>query len=451
SEGEGGERPQPQQPTLRIALHIAQNQPIEEADWLRWLTLQPLGTAAVAQHAQRTLLVAEALGQNIPLTVWDNFRQRTLGQPTPDNPAWQRLIAAAAKQQNIPQTLALLAQALQNQPAHQLPPTTAAAGVQALQAIGQPQLALRLAMESILLPAETTQPETMNEPTAPEAEPPLSTKALNTNPRAAGEAGEVATPSGVTSLGQRDSTNLRAAGEAGESAASSGIMNLGERQSNNLRAAGGAGNKAEQAAPTPTNRSSGVNLNGVRATQEFNPLRAEGGAGHQLVNQASTINSSQAPTQEREAGMKASNLRAEGEAGELAIPSGATSLGGQESNNLRAAGEAEVSEEQSSSPPVRVNGGIRLNALEPSNVYEIYNKQSTPRTATGAKIQPVTISTPTTPQPNLTNTPTSPTTAPAKNPNKYQTTPNPNSNLLPPPRILTPTTPQKPKIILQNN
>ncbi|NBV54772.1 MAG: hypothetical protein EBR79_03570, partial [Proteobacteria bacterium] len=96
SEGEGGERPQPQQPTLRIALHIAQNQPIEEADWLRWLTLQPLGTAAVAQHAQRTLLVAEALGQNIPLTVWDNFRQRTLGQPTPDNPAWQRLIAAAA-------------------------------------------------------------------------------------------------------------------------------------------------------------------------------------------------------------------------------------------------------------------------------------------------------------------------------------------------------------------
>lgn len=133
----------------QVATAILQGRVAPEA-WQGWLAAQALDTQAGAQQAQRTLLVADALGVAVPASVWKGLRDEALPVAALSDPAWQKLLDGAVAGHNLPGVLGLVSEAWQHDTADKVAPQEAGASVAALRTVGEIGVARRLAAEALL-------------------------------------------------------------------------------------------------------------------------------------------------------------------------------------------------------------------------------------------------------------------------------------------------------------
>ncbi|TKW60539.1 MAG: hypothetical protein DI628_06455 [Blastochloris viridis] len=133
----------------RLAVQLLQGRVADEV-WDEWIVAQALENGVGAKHAQRTLLVAEAIGVPVPQRIWSQMRVRAAPVSVVVDPAWQRLLADAVTKRNIPQVMLLISEAWNGQPAIDVAPVVAGASVEALRRVGFEGLGRRVAAEALL-------------------------------------------------------------------------------------------------------------------------------------------------------------------------------------------------------------------------------------------------------------------------------------------------------------
>lgn len=133
----------------RLAVQLLKGRVVEEV-WDEWIVAQQLENSVGAKNAQRTLLVAEALGVVVPQRIWSQMRARAVPVSVAVDPAWQRLLADAVAKRNIPQVMLLLGEAWNGQPVADVAPVVAGASVEALRRVGFEAVARRVAAEALL-------------------------------------------------------------------------------------------------------------------------------------------------------------------------------------------------------------------------------------------------------------------------------------------------------------
>jgi hypothetical protein len=133
----------------QLALQFAQKQSVDTtfAAWLAARSTEPLAS-------QRVLAVLEGVGVRISGTAWAQVMS-VENQPDTLNLAWQRLLEAAAEQQDLPAVLSMVSEALRGQNAASASPGVLKASLQALRAVGAAEAAQRLAAEALTLPPST--------------------------------------------------------------------------------------------------------------------------------------------------------------------------------------------------------------------------------------------------------------------------------------------------------
>lgn len=142
---------------------------VDDKLWDTWLVAQLLENQAGVRQAQRTLLVVEGLGVGVPGRVWQQMRDRAIPVSTLVDPAWQRLLAGAVHDENMPAVLGLISEAWVGQPPAGVVPVVMGASVEALRRVGMEDVARRVAAEAMLgIPASHLIP------LVPEALPPVS-------------------------------------------------------------------------------------------------------------------------------------------------------------------------------------------------------------------------------------------------------------------------------------
>ena len=118
--------------------------------WDDWLFAQALETQGGVRLAQRTLLTVEGLGVGVPARVWEQLRDRAVPVSTLVDPAWQRLLAAAVRDEDMPEVLGLISEAWVGQPPAGVVPVVMGASVEALRRVGMEDVARRVAAEAML-------------------------------------------------------------------------------------------------------------------------------------------------------------------------------------------------------------------------------------------------------------------------------------------------------------
>lgn len=133
----------------RLAIGLLQGRVAEEV-WDEWIVAQTLENGVGAKYAQRTLLVAEALGVAVPQRIWSQMRVRAVPVSVAVDPAWQRLLADAVVKKNIPQAMLLISEAWNGLPVAEVAPVVAGASVEALRRVGFEAVGRRVAAEALL-------------------------------------------------------------------------------------------------------------------------------------------------------------------------------------------------------------------------------------------------------------------------------------------------------------
>ncbi len=133
----------------RLAVQLLQGRVAEDV-WDEWIVAQTLENGVGAKQAQRTLLVAEALGVAVPQRIWSQMRMRAVPVSVAVDPAWQRLLADAVAKRNVPQVMLLLSEAWNGQPVADVAPVVAGASVEALRRVGFEAIGRRVAAEALL-------------------------------------------------------------------------------------------------------------------------------------------------------------------------------------------------------------------------------------------------------------------------------------------------------------
>ncbi|RZK98969.1 MAG: hypothetical protein EOP36_20605 [Rubrivivax sp.] len=133
----------------QLALGALQGK-IDERIWDLWILAQPLDVQTGVRNAQRTLLTLEGLGIAVPPRTWKQLYDRALPVSSIVDPAWQRLLASAVGQGDVPQVLALVSLGWAGQPPAGVVPVTMGASVEALRRVGMGDVAKRVAVEAIL-------------------------------------------------------------------------------------------------------------------------------------------------------------------------------------------------------------------------------------------------------------------------------------------------------------
>lgn len=123
---------------------------VEDRVWDSWMLAQALENQTGARGAQRSLLVVEALGIPVPERVWQQLRDRAVPVSTLVDPAWQRLLAGALRERNIPAGLALISEGWAGQPPAGVVPVVMGASVEALRTLGMEDIGRRVAVEAML-------------------------------------------------------------------------------------------------------------------------------------------------------------------------------------------------------------------------------------------------------------------------------------------------------------
>lgn len=133
----------------KLALQVLQGRVADDI-WDEWIVAQVLENGEGVKQAQRTLLVAEALGVGVPQRIWSQLRVRSVPVSMVVDPAWQRLLADAVVNRNLPQVLGLVTEAWSGQNAADGVPVVVGAGVEALRKSGLTEQARRMAAEALL-------------------------------------------------------------------------------------------------------------------------------------------------------------------------------------------------------------------------------------------------------------------------------------------------------------
>jgi hypothetical protein len=123
---------------------------VEMPAWQGWLGAMALDTQAGAQQAQRTLLVADALGVVVPREIWQQLRDKALPVAAVSDPAWQRLMDDAVGEKNLPGVLGLVSEKWRHDTGDKVAPEAVGASITALKKVGQIGVARRLAAEAML-------------------------------------------------------------------------------------------------------------------------------------------------------------------------------------------------------------------------------------------------------------------------------------------------------------
>ena len=147
--GEGASVEIRRQVQARLAVQLLQGRVADDV-WDEWIVAQPLENGAGAKNAQRSLLVAEALGVAVPQRIWSQMRMRAVPVSVAVDPAWQRLLSDAVAQRNVPQALLLVSEAWNGLPVAETAPVVAGASVEALRRVGFEALGRRVAAEALL-------------------------------------------------------------------------------------------------------------------------------------------------------------------------------------------------------------------------------------------------------------------------------------------------------------
>lgn len=133
----------------RLATQLLQGRVADDV-WDEWIVAQALENGVGAKAAQRTLLVAEALGVAVPQRIWSQMRVRAVPVSVAVDPAWQRLLADAVAKRNVPQVMLLISEAWNGQPVADVAPVVAGASVEALRRVGFDAVGRRVAAEALL-------------------------------------------------------------------------------------------------------------------------------------------------------------------------------------------------------------------------------------------------------------------------------------------------------------
>jgi hypothetical protein len=135
-----------------------------ENDWNMWLAAQDLENPQGAEDGQRLLLVAEALGMNVPASVWVQVRGRAAPIANAMDPVWQRVLQGVVSKQDVPGVLAVLGEGVAGRSLATVPPEMAAMVVRSLQEVGWPDLAVRAAAEALWPRKVLAEPASVPEP-----------------------------------------------------------------------------------------------------------------------------------------------------------------------------------------------------------------------------------------------------------------------------------------------
>lgn len=123
---------------------------IDDRTWDLWILAQPLDVQTGVRQAQRTLLVVEGLGVGVPARIWQQMHDRGIAVSGILDPAWQRLLAAAVRDEAVPASLSLMSEAWGGQPPAGVVPVVMGASVEALRRMGMDDVARRVAAEALL-------------------------------------------------------------------------------------------------------------------------------------------------------------------------------------------------------------------------------------------------------------------------------------------------------------